>query len=158
MAKPQVGMYQPIVDAFFSKRPSFLQQIHTAHQAPGIIFSNPHRAAAMAGLFGGLLGGTTSGRLVPALRFRSGEIRYGNPGELHAMIPGGDMEALAAGDVERGFAEPNGPFMGRKEALEWINKYEPNIGEKAAPWKMGAEAYSYYDAASRVGVASVQHG
>jgi len=71
--------------------------------------------------------GDSTPRLVVANRMPDGSIKYGQPGQVHSDLFGGDedAEAFARQDKNLGFAQPGGPFMSRQQAADFVAQKEP---------------------------------
>ena len=81
----------------------------------------------------------TTGTLRPALR-EGDKIEAGAAGETHSDI----MDKGKTG--EHGFVDPQGNFLDRKQAEEWVAKNEPEVAKKLKPSEDGLHTENYNDA------------
>lgn len=78
----------------------------------------------------------TMNRLVVARKLPDGSIKKGTPGQLHLdLIDDAELERKALGFVhmdeeDMGFATPDGKYLNRKEALDWVKQNTPELNEQ----------------------------
>jgi hypothetical protein len=88
--------------------------------------------------------GEKAPKLVVARRMDDGSVVYGKPGEMHAALVRDGEQFVGNNKVadQMGFAEPGGPFMSRREALDFTRKNEPERS-KVKYEKYGLEGNDY---------------
>lgn len=78
----------------------------------------------------------TSDRLRVARRMPDGSVKIGEPGQLHMdLISDEEMDRKAAGFVgmqesDMGFATPEGKYLTREEAFNWVKEHNPEFNEQ----------------------------
>lgn len=88
-------------------------------------------------------------RLKVAARMPDGTIRTGRPGDIHAMLFSakeyGDMTAGAPMNrAQMGYVTPEGRFLSRQEAAEWVATADPEAAEKLVD-RQSLESVDYED-------------
>lgn len=78
----------------------------------------------------------TMNRLVVARKLPDGSIKKGTPGQLHLdLIDDAELERKSLGFVhmdedDMGFSTPDGKYLNRKEALDWVKQNTPELNEQ----------------------------
>lgn len=100
------------------------------------------------GAFGATKPGTATLGSGPVLRVArklpDGAVQEGKPGQIHSDLLS-DVELIAGVDKspgEMGFITPNGKFLNRNDALEFVNKYEPERAPDPARGRLEAHRYN----------------
>lgn len=77
-------------------------------------------------------------RLRVARKMPDGSVKIGKPGDLHMDLIGEDeTDRSSVGYVglqesDMGFAAPDGKFLSRKEAMDWVKKHQPEVNSDIA--------------------------
>ena len=80
-----------------------------------------------------------------ARKLDDGKIQVGEKGQIHADLLN-DAELYAGLNKvkgEMGFVDPDGKFLSRSAAIEYVNKNEPHLGKDANAKGRGLEAVNY---------------
>jgi hypothetical protein len=72
----------------------------------------------------------TAPKLVPAFRSGNGRVVSGKVGQTHADLPD---EVITRPDSDVGFATPDGRFLTRKEALEFVDSFDSATSSALRP-------------------------